>query len=158
MLRGALHLLCAGLLLGCVAAPLPAPSSPAPLQVAADVDAFVDRPVRWGGMIVDTRSFAHHTEIELIAFPLDRRGEPVPHARDLGRFIVLESGFLDPAIHAPGRFLLVDGRITGDRRGELRGVDYVWPEVDADRVELLPADFRARRPRVSVSVGIGFGR
>ena len=158
MRRAVVSLLSLSLLAGC-AGLLPAVApSPAPLQVAADIGGFVDRPVRWGGMIVDTRSFAHHTEIELIAFPLDRRGAPVPHARDLGRFIALEAGFLDPALYAPGRFVTVDGRITGDRRGQLRGVDYIWPELDADRIELLPADFRARRPRLSFSVGFGVAR
>ncbi len=149
--------LTAVLLAGCASGPAATASVP-PFEVADAIERHLDQPVAWGGMVVETRNFDRYSEIELIAFPLDRHGRPLPHQRDLGRFILLRAGFLDPQIYAPGRFLTAHGRITGDRRGRIREAAYVWPELDADAIDLWPADFRARQGNVRFSIGIGIFR
>jgi outer membrane lipoprotein len=151
--------LAATLLLGaCAGTPTAPPGVPPPHAVAQAIDTHVDRPVRWGGMVIETGNFERHSEIEVLAFPLDRHGRPQPAARDLGRLVVLRAGFLDPQVFAPGRFVTVDGRVTGDRRGRFGEASYVWPEVDAADIELWPVDFRRAPPRVSFGIGIGIRR
>ena len=159
-LPASIALAAATLLAACASTP-PLPvvaGSPPPLAIAADVDAYLERGATWGGMIVETRNYERHSEIEVLAFPLDRRLQPDPRAADLGRFVLLRAGFLDPQVYAPGRFLTATGRISGDRRGQLRTAPYVWPELDADALHLWPRDFRHPRTRFSVSIGIGVFR
>ena len=147
------------LLGGCVATPLfkhiPAQPSPAPRDIARNIDEQLERSVLWGGMVIELREFAGHVEIELLGFPLDAQARPVPQARDGGRFIALRAGRVDPAEVVPGRFVTVSGRITGERRGPLNGEDYVWPEVDALEMHLWPRDLNFReRPRTSIGIGV----
>jgi outer membrane lipoprotein len=151
-------LLAGALLAGCAAHPPAAPPSAPPAAVVAALDAYLDQQVTWGGMVIETANFERYSEIEVLAFPLDRRGRPQPDALDLGRFVVLRAGFLDPQIFAPGRFVTATGRITGDRRGHLRQAAYVWPELDVHELELWPPDFRQPTSRFHISVGVGIRR
>lgn len=160
-MRPALPLVLALFVAGC-ASPLPIASppvdSPAPHEVAEAVDRHLGHAVLWGGMVIETRTFERHSEIEVLAFPLDRRQRPLPDGADLGRFMLLRHGFLDPDIFAPGRFVTVHGRITGERRGQIREAGYLWPELDADALHLWPRDFREPHGRWSFSVGVGVFR
>lgn len=147
------------LLAGCAAQPAfpdaPVDVAPMPYRVAADGARWLDREVVWGGMVLDVRNFENHSEVEVLAFPLDRRQAPTPHAADQGRFIALLPGFADPATLPEGRFVTLTGRITGERRGTLHTRSYLWPEVDVGRLHLWPEDFRERRTRVAIGIGIG---
>lgn len=160
-MRPALSIVVALLLAAC-ATPLPvtAPAhpSPAPHEVAEAIDRHLDQPVLWGGMVIETRAFERHSEVEVLAFPLDRRQRPLPDSADVGRFILLRHGFLDPDIFAPGRFVTVHGRITGERRGRIREAAYLWPEIDAGELHLWPRDFRQPHGHWSFSVGVGVFR
>jgi outer membrane lipoprotein len=156
-----LFLLCAATLLAACASAPPlrtVADSPPPFAVAEAIDAHLDREVTWGGMVIETRSYERHTEIEVLAFPLDRRLQPQPQAADLGRFVLLRSGFVDPQVIAPGRFLTATGRVTGDRRGRIREAAYIWPELDGEALHLWPRDFREPRSNLSFSIGIGVFR
>lgn len=152
-------LLCAALLSAC-ATPLPYPAAPAtsppPFEVAESIDAHLEREVLWGGMILEVTPRERWTELEVLAFPLDRRQQPLPHLADEGRFILVVAGFADPLEYAPGRFVTVPGRITGLRRGTLRNEDHAWPMVDALSFRLWPREFRQNERRWSVGVGVSF--
>jgi outer membrane lipoprotein len=139
---------------GCATTPLDR-TMPPPNQTVADIGLHLGREVTWGGLVVETTNFERYSEIEVLAFPLDRRSRPRPGQLDEGRFVVLRHGFLDPGIYAPGRFITVTGRINGDRRGHLRQAPYVWPELDATEILLWPTDFQ--RPPVRFSIGVGVG-
>ena len=153
-------LLCATLLAGCATAPpFPAPPelrAPAPYRALEQFDRWIDAEVFWGGMIIEVRNFARHTEVEILAFPLDRKQRPMPSAPDQGRFVAILAGFADPATLPQGRFVTRTGRITGDRRGSLRGREYTWPEVDVAQLHLWRRDFRTADQRWSIGVGVAF--
>jgi outer membrane lipoprotein len=145
------------LLAGCATVP-PVALSPPPNVVAGALDAYLDSDVTWGGMVIETVNFDRHSEIEVLAFPLDRHGHPQPDALDLGRFVVVRAGFLDPHVFAPGRLVTASGRVTGDRQGHLRQVPYRWPELDARQLELWTVDRRQTAPRFTFSLGVGIRR
>lgn len=145
------------LLAGCSVAPafeaLPADLAPPVHRVAEAPERFLEAPVVWGGMIMEVRNYERHSEIEMLAYPLDDKQRPMLELADHGRFIALMPGYVEAAEFPAGRFLSLIGRITGERRGSLRSATYVWPEVDVERVHLWPRDFR--EPRGGFSVGIG---
>lgn len=130
------------------------PFGPQPFEVAERPQAFVDQPVLWGGMILEIHPRERYTELEMLAFPLDARQQPMAERADQGRFILVIGGFLEPADFAPGRFLTFPGRVTGSRQGRLRNDDYVWPIVDTLQPHLWPRDFRQNERRWSVGVGV----
>jgi outer membrane lipoprotein len=144
------------LLVGC-ATPLPfvgAPAGPTAWEVAEDIERHIDREVLWGGMILEVEHHPRYTELEMLAFPLDHRQRPQPRVADEGRFILIVAGFVDPAVYAPGRFITFPGRITGARRGELRGAAHVWPMLDSLQLYLWPKDFSEEQARFSIGVGV----
>ena len=156
-------LACLSVLLAACAAKPPFPGvtgspAPQPYRVVAGTDGqWQDREVLWGGMILEVRNFERHSEVELLAFPLDPSQRPVPHAADQGRFIALLSGFADPASLPEGRFVTLTGRITGERRGLLHTREYTWPEVDVGQLHLWEPGFAEPRTRFSVGIGVGVG-
>ena len=143
---------------GCVVAPafteLPVESAPAVHRVVEAPQQWLDKPVVWGGMILEVRNFERHSEIELLAYPLDDKQRPMLELADQGRFIALMPGYVEGQNFPQGRFLSLVGRITGDRRGSLRNAPYTWPEVDVDRLHLWPRDFRSG-PKFSIGIGVG---
>jgi outer membrane lipoprotein len=150
------------LLAGCAATPvfkdIPARPSPAPSEIARDVQKHLDQSVLWGGMVLELHEFDGYVEIEVLGFPIDAQARPVPQARDGGRFIALRSGSVDTLEVTPGRFITLSGKITGERSGQVNGTDYLWPEVDALEIHLWPRDLNFReKPRISVGIGIRGG-
>ena len=135
---------------------LPATSAPPAFEVAKNTGAFLDQPVVWGGMIIEVRNFERHSEFEILAFPLDDKQRPLLEQRDHGRFIAIVPGYVEAGDWPMGRYLSLVGRITGDRRGAIREAEYVYPEVDVDKMHLWPRDFRKPGPRISVGIGVGF--
>ena len=136
---------------------LPATSAPPPFEVAKDTARFLEQPVVWGGMIVEVRNYERHSEFEILGFPLDDKQRPLLEQRDYGRFIAIVPGYVEAANWPLGRYLTLIGRVTGDRRGAIREAEYIYPEVDVDKLHLWPRDFRKPGPRISVGVGVGIG-
>ena len=135
---------------------LPASSVPPPFEVAQGVSSYIDQPVVWGGMIIEVRNFERHSEFEILAFPLDDKQRPMLEQRDHGRFIAIVPGYVEAGDWPMGRYLSLIGRVTGERRGAVRQAEYVYPEIDVDRMHLWPRDFRRSGPRISVGIGVGF--
>lgn len=133
---------------------LPANSAPPPSEVARDTSAFLEQPVVWGGMLIEVKNFERHSELEILAFPLDEKQRPLFNERDYGRFIAIVPGYAEAADWPLGRYVSLIGRITGDRHGAVRQAEYVYPEVDVDRMHLWPRDFRDPGPRISVGIGV----
>lgn len=135
---------------------VPADSAPPPIEAARDTARWMNQPVLWGGMIIEVRNYERHSELEILAFPLDAKQRPLLEQRDHGRFIAIVPGYVEAMNWPQGRYVTLVGNITGDRRGAIREVEYIYPEVDADKMHLWPRDFRKPGPRISVGVGVGF--
>ena len=144
---------------GCATAPafeqLPADPVASPYAVMQDPAAFLDRPVVWGGMLIDVKNFEKHSEIEILAYPLDDKQQPMLERADQGRFILLVPGYAEGEDFRPGRFVSVLGSITGGREAPLRNETYYWPEVAVERIKVWPRDFRVNQRRFSIGVGVG---
>lgn len=142
----------------CATAPAPFATaqaySPPVWQVAENPEGHLHREVLWGGMILEVRTEARYTEFEMLGFPLDANQQPQAERSDEGRYVLVVGGFLDPAEFAVGRFITFSGRITGGRRGQLRGEPYVWPTLDTLQPHLWPKDFREEGKRYSIGVGV----
>ncbi len=157
----ALVLLAAALLLAaCSPAPIYKPTPDTvralPLDVAQTPERFTHAPVIWGGRIVKVTNLADRTEVELLAYPLDRSQRPQPDNPAAGRFIAVVPGYLEPLNYPPGRPMTISGRIKGTRASKVGDADYVFPLVSVDDYHLWTAE-ELRSPWSNVHFGVGVG-
>jgi len=109
-------------------------------QAVQNPEAARNRQVLFGGSIVSTQNFADHTEIILLAYPLDKADRPITSAAPSGRFIVKHPGYLEGVHYAPGRLLSVHGTLQGVQVQPLGQNKYSYPLLDSRELYLWPTN------------------
>ena len=128
-----------------------------PADVASQLENYHDADVVWGGKILDVRNLADTTEVQIVAYPLDRAQRPDQTAPTEGRFFVSLPGYVESIDYPPGRFLTLRARFRGTRVGLVDERDYVFPIVGDATVHLWPVNFPYENPRVQFGIGVGVG-
>ena len=124
-------------LAACASKP-PAPISHVPhdnpslMRVRLDVDAFIDREVRWGGVISNVENRADGTWIEIVQYDLRDNGRPRSSGNSDGRFIASFGDFVDPEVYETGRPLTVVGKITDHTSRKIGEFDYRFAIVEVE--------------------------
>lgn len=126
-----------------------------PAAAAQNLAEARGRLVYWGGSIVATTNLKDSTRIEVLAYPLDRRGLPDSSERSQGRFVLIQPGYLEAADYAPGRLLSVLGKLTRTHTIRIGEAQTALAEVEARQLYLWPPD--AQRPRTRFHFGLGVG-
>lgn len=114
------------------------PTSPTIAVVQQAPDTHIGQRMRWGGSILSVRNHPDTTTIEILARPLDTRGEPDPAAAGLGRFIAELAGFVDPAHYPSGRRLTVVGALARIESQAIGTYSYRYPVVSVESWYLWP--------------------
>lgn len=110
--------------------------------------------VLWGGRIIKTLPLARTTRIEVLAYPLDEEGWPEFNRPSLGRFMIIQQGFLEPTDFTRGRHISVVGRIGELLDGHVGEARYQFPVIHAQQLHLWPKD-QDRRSHFHFGVGVG---
>ncbi len=126
-------------------------------QAVQNPDAERGRQVLFGGSIVSIQNFTDHTEITLLAYPLDKTDRPNTSATPLGRFIVLHQGYLEGVQYAPGRLLSVRGTLQGVQVRPLGQNQYSYPLLEARELYLWQEDNVPRQGYFPPWLHIGIG-
>lgn len=147
-------------LAACAPAPIypttPGASTATPSRVAQTPEQFANSPVVWGGRVVNVRNFADHSEIEILAYPLDSSQRPRFGADGSGRFIASLPGFAEPMNYPGGSPITVDGRLAGSRVGKVGQADYVFPLVKVAQSHVWSAEeMRSGHPNIHFGLGLG---
>ncbi len=128
-----------------------------------------------GGEVLSAKRLTQGTRIEILQLPLNESEEPV-HDRTAseGRFLAVESSFLDPATLPPNTRVTLVGAVTGVTTANLDEMEYgyptvtiqhlhVWPEPEFTQPEesgprfgIFGGGSRGGRVGGGVSIGIGF--
>ena len=99
----------------CAPAPLyktgPSSVTATPQQVATAPANFGNLQVVWGGSVIAVRNLADHSEIEILAYPLDSSQRPRLKQPATGRFIALMPGFVEPMDYPPGSLVTLRGTL-----------------------------------------------
>lgn len=128
-----------------------------PAAVSSTPESYAQVSVIWGGRIVALTNFADHTEVQLLAYPLDSSQRPqVKEGRAEGRFIAIVPGYLEPLNYPPGDLMTFSGHLKGVRSSKVGQADYVFPLVAADQYHLWTAE-ELRSPWSNVHLGVGVG-
>lgn len=150
------------LLSACAPAPIyknvPGTVTVVPAQVAQAPAQYGNSTVIWGGSVVNVRNFPDHTEMEVLAYPLDSSQRPQPNAQGLGRFIAVFPGYLESFNYPNGSLVTLTGQLGGSRASSVDRAAYVYPLVNVAQSHLWTSDeLRQGHPNVSFGVGVGVG-
>ncbi|MEE9320899.1 MAG: Slp family lipoprotein [Granulosicoccus sp.] len=112
--------------------------------------------VLWGGVILGSSNLAESTQLEILAYPLDKRQRPMTTRDALGRFLIESEGYLETANYADGRLVTVLGELDKLVDGTIGGAKYVYPAVKAapDKLHLWNGEGDHETPRFTFGIGI----
>lgn len=129
-----------------------------PAQAASAGEHAHDKPLQWGGVIMQSSNLAESTELQILAYPLGEDGRPDVTASPTGRFIALHPGYLEAVDYRKGRQVTVTGSFSETREGKVGNADYHFPVLLAKELVLWPgASDRQEKPRVNFGFGVGSG-
>jgi outer membrane lipoprotein len=128
-----------------------------PRGVAAAPQPASGKLVLWGGVIVSTANLKDRTQIEVLAYPLDSNERPKQQDDPLGRFILEQAGYLEPASYAEGRLVTVVGTVSGVLPGTVGESDYTFPLVTARQLTLWPTSRGDDGTSIHFGIGAGSG-
>jgi outer membrane lipoprotein len=95
-------------------------------------------PVRWGGVILETRPENNYTCFEVLAKPLQTSMRPKDTDQAGGRFIACKPGFYDPEVFDKGREVTLTGKVIHMDVRKVGEYDYHFPVVDIEFMILWP--------------------
>jgi outer membrane lipoprotein len=111
----------------------------------------------WGGVIVATTNLKDSTQIEILAYPLDKQQRPKTESAPLGRFLAIRPGYLESADYSPGRSITVIGPLSGTRHGKIGEIEYTYPVLSPEKTYLWPREAAVSEPSSRVHFGVGVG-
>lgn len=153
----------AGLLLlaGCAANPVYSPdwadSTVTPRQVAVAPEQVGDARVIWGGRIIGVENKADHTEVEVLAYPLDKDQKPASNDTGDGRFLAVLPGYVEPLDYPIDGWVTLQGHIEGVRSGRVGEAPYVFPLLKVRAAHVWSREELQKRSNVHFNVGVGVG-
>ena len=95
-------------------------------------------PVRWGGVILETRPEDDYTCFEILTRQLEKSMRPENADQAQGRFIACKPGFYDPEVFEKDREVTVVGKIIHMDMRKVGEFDYHFPVVDIEFMSLWP--------------------
>lgn len=147
-------------LAACAPAPIykaaPGAVTAAPFQVAQSPERYTAGQVIWGGRVVGVSNLADHSEIEVLAYPLDSSQRPQANDSGNGRFIAMMPGYVEPLDYPTGALMTVSGQLAGSRAGKVGQASYVFPLVQVNQSHIWTAD-EMNKGRNNVHFGLGLG-
>ena len=164
-MRHLVRIILPALLLGlaaCAPAPIykaaPGTLIATPMQVAQTPERYAHSQVIWGGRVVGVRNLPDHSEIEILAYPLDSSQRPRLNAGATGRFIATVPGYVEAMNYPPGTPITIDGQLAGTRVGKVGQASYAFPLVKtAQSHPWTPDEMRSGHPNISFGLGVGVG-
>jgi len=125
-----------------------------PQRVNAEPNNSLKKIVLWGGTILDTRNLENSTQIEILAYPLDSSHRPLLDKKPLGRFIALQSGYLESATYSQGELLSVLGSVSVSQKGRIGEKLYTYPVIKAEKLHLWSASDGHSNTRFHIGIGV----
>jgi|SRR5690554_5446290 len=98
----------------------------------------VGQTARWGGVIAEVKNSDEGTIIEVVNFPLNSWGRPVPSDQSSGRFRAKLSSFVDPMVYTQGSEVTFTGIIGASEKGSIGEYSYLFPVLQVSAQYLWP--------------------
>ena len=92
-----------------------------------------------GGEVLEAKRFKDYTRLIVLQLPLTLDQAPErDRTRSKGRFLALQSEFLDPATLPQGTRLTLIGTVTGSTTEPLDETDYTYPTLTIQHLKVWP--------------------
>lgn len=92
-----------------------------------------------GGEVLSATRLTEGTRVEILQIPLDSSEEPgLDRTTSQGRFLAIESSFLDPATLPPNTRVTLVGEVTGGTHANLDEMEYHYPTVNIQHLHVWP--------------------
>ena len=141
---GNLVILTAFLFSACTTIPKQLEGEYTPLIPDNTTEKNLGTPVRWGGVLLETRPEDDYTCFEILSRQLQKSMRPVNTDQAGGRFIACKPGFYDPEVFEKGREVTLTGKLIHMDIRKVGEYDYHFPVVDIEFMSLWP---ERREPR-----------
>jgi outer membrane lipoprotein len=132
------------LLSACTTIPEQLQGDYSPLIPKNTTESNLQTPVRWGGVLLETRPENNYTCFEVLAKQLQTSMRPKDTDQADGRFIACKPGFYDPEVFDKGREVTLTGKVIHIDVRKVGEYDYHFPVVDIEFMILWPE----RRERI----------
>ena len=132
---------------GCVSGPEVVPEGfKAQIDSSLTFSKIMEEPARHqgavvllGGEVLSAKRLNKGTRLEILQLPLDGSEEPaVDRTTSQGRFLAIESSFLDPATLPPNTRVTLVGEVTTATRAKLDEMDYQYPTLTIKHLYIWP--------------------
>jgi len=107
-----------------------------PDKAVSEILALQGEPVLWGGVVINSTNFKDSTQVEILAYPLNSNQRPNREEKPLGRFLAVQTGYLETTDYAPGRLITVRGTLAEKRKGRIGEAEYIYPVVSNSQLYL----------------------
>lgn len=126
-----------------------------PNIVSAEPDINIGQTVLWGGTILDIKNLKDTTQLEILAYPLNSSHRPMQDKSPLGRFLIIHTGYLEPATYVQGAQLSVMGIIGKNKSAKVGDSKYVYSVINSTQMHLWNP--KTNKSNTSFHFGIGIG-
>ena len=107
-------------------------------EVLKDPEHYKGQMVILSGVIIETKNTKEGTLLMILQRPAGFRGEPKDVDESEGRFLALDSRYLDVNVFAKGRAVTVGGEVQGKRVLPLDEIEYTYPLIYVKEIYLWP--------------------
>ncbi len=127
----------------------------APQTVESNFSSVQGKTIIWGGLILNGKNLADHTQLEVLVYPIDERGIPDRSGNPQGRFFARQKGYLEISEYSQGRYITVVGPIGKLQAGKIDETDYQYPVIDVEQIHLWPKqDPNASQTQFFFGIGV----
>lgn len=106
--------------------------------VRANIDDYVSKRVRWGGVVLAIENRKDATWLTMLAQPLNSYGRPDEADASAGRFIAIVPDFLEPVVYKVDREITFTGIVKGSETRKVGEFEYNYPVIEVDKYHLWP--------------------
>jgi len=125
-----------------------------PKRAVVDSGSLHGKDVIWGGIVVAGTNLKESTQLEILAYPLDSSQRPRTNEPALGRFLAIQSGYLETTDYEQGRQITVRGTLGTLRKGQVGESDYLYPVVNIKQLHLWQKEGEYIEPRFHFGIGV----
>jgi len=109
-------------------------------NVAGQSSDYVNKPIRWGGMIITVNNDDQQSLLQIVHFPLNGFAKPDVTRESQGRFLIQTEQFLDPEVYKFGRLATFSGIIHSEQQRLVDKKTLLLPVVEMTESYLWPKE------------------
>ncbi|KXK29847.1 MAG: lipoprotein [Candidatus Brocadia sinica] len=107
-------------------------------DVLNDPERYKGQMIIFSGVIIEARNTAEGTLLQVLQRPAGFRGRPKEVDETEGRFLALDSRYLDMYVYEKGRDVTIAGEVWGKKILPLDKTEYTYPLIHVKEIYLWP--------------------